>query len=304
MTDPFAGSRGMDNPDNDRFGHGPSALENATFELLLDGLDAAVEPWAALAAVLSTVRAPATANELDGEAQARQLYRSVLQDSRARGSPSGVRRRRRVRLGTAVGCVSLGLLSATGAAAAMDALPAPAQWAAHVALSVVGVHVPGPPPSKPSRPARDSSTPTTRLSGDATTTPPALVIVPGGSGAGVSSDGSSASDGPGGPGGPGGVPQSTPTSVVAPTVPGSPPPGAGVVGPPPSTVTPAAPGPHGTGNGQGSGSGQGTGTGNGQGSKQGNGNAQGSAPPPSGTRAPSLLPAAWPRSRVAAHQGD
>jgi hypothetical protein len=113
----------MDNRDSDRFGHGPSVLEYATLERLLDGddHDDVASPWGRIAAVLSTVRGPITFLELAGEEEALARFRTAVRGSR----PPGRGRALAARMGGAVGCVSLGLLSAGAAAAAMGALPPP-----------------------------------------------------------------------------------------------------------------------------------------------------------------------------------
>jgi hypothetical protein len=139
----------MGNRDTDRFGHAPSVLEDIVLERLLDGDDpwASPAPWDAVAALLSTVRAPATFGELTAEGPTLALYRSVAGDWRPRGGRSGGGTLT-VKVGVAAGCLSVALLTATGAAA-VGSLPPAAQRVAHAAFSAFGVHVPdaGPPPT-------------------------------------------------------------------------------------------------------------------------------------------------------------
>jgi len=137
-----------------RFGEDPMVLDDETVERLLDGLDPDDAPpaYAAVAAVLSSARMSTTADELGGDEQAVAAFRSAWyrEDPSERTGVHGSAGRRVA--GAVVLCASLGLASATSAAAATGMLPTAAQQAAHVVLAAVGVHVPAPPSTHPSLP--------------------------------------------------------------------------------------------------------------------------------------------------------
>ena len=263
----------MGNRDTDRFGHSPSALELAMLEWLLDGDDPDMfpPPWDRVAELVSTVRAPITFGELAGHERALALYRSVA-DWRRHEPTRG--RTLTAKVGVAAGCVSVALMSAAGAAAAVGGLPAPAQRAAHVALAAFGVDVPGPGPASPAQPPADGQV--VRGGGATGTAGPRT------SGHRGASDGTPAavSGGAAVSGAPvSGAPTTTPTSGAP--GPGSPKPGATGVRTPTGGGNPAggvgSSGSPGNGNGHAAtgGLGNAAGNANGDAGSNGNGNAQG-----------------------------
>jgi hypothetical protein len=281
----------MGNRDTDRFGHSPSALEFAMVEWLLDGDDPDMfpPPWDRVAELVSTVRAPITFGELAGHERALALYRSVADWRRHKPPARG--RTLTAKVGVAAGCVTVALLSAAGAAAAVGGLPAPAQRAAHVALAAFGVDIPGPGPASPAQPPADGQV---ARGGAATgTAGPSSSGHPGASGGTPAVSGGGAVSGAPGSGAPTttpssgaqspGSPKPGPTGARTPTGGGNPAGGLGSGGSPGNGNGHAATGGQGnaaanaTGNAGSKGNGNGQGNGNG-----GSGQGQGHAAPPSG----------------------
>jgi uncharacterized membrane protein YgcG len=159
-------------------GRDPLDLDEGTAERLLAGtLDPADAPpaYAAVAHVLAAAAAPPRPEELAGEAEALDRFRS---SSPMPPVPAG---RRLARLAV-VSAVLVGLLSVGGVGFATGVLPRTGQWLNHTIQSVVGT---APASTAPSRPGPGSST-STLLGGPAapSTTPgsvqgPSSSAVPG-----------------------------------------------------------------------------------------------------------------------------
>ena len=255
----------MSNRDTDRFGHGPSALEFAVLEWLLDGDDPEMvpPPWDGVAALVSTLRAPITYAELEAHERALALFRSVA-DWRRHEPDAGRGRSLSAKVSLAAGCVSV--------AASVGALPAPAQRVAHATLSAFGVDIPDPAPSPPARPPADSPLhPGAVPAGVAGRTPPPS------SHAGVS--GGAPATGTGGAAGSAALIQGSPTGAPTPGAPSHRSPGV------PGAGSAAVPAPTGGGNPAGGTGGSPAGNANGHavagGPGSGNGNgSQGNAGAP------------------------
>jgi hypothetical protein len=271
MDDDFALSDEMAPSPPSRFGHDPRVLSDDVVDMLLAGADAPPS-YEVVAAVLASVRAPATSEELEGEARALAAFRVALCAAAPAPEPPAARRRprrRRVTVGAMAAFASLSLASATSAAAATGALPNAAQRTAHAVLSAVGLHVPDAPARhRPvSRPGIGAA-----ATGDSTRTPGRVAAVTpptrsprllGGGGA-LTSVGSIAVHVPTGG-----------ATASAPTIQGV----ASATAVPPTTLgpTPTVGAGHGVGQGNGGGQGNGSGPGNGQSSGNGSGGGQGNA---------------------------
>ena len=166
---------------------GLCGLDDELVERLLDATDAESLPVAVrpLAKVLVAVRAPATAGELAGEADAVAQFRATrTRQNLAWAAHSRRGRRRSTALALAV-AATLTFVSAAGAAAAAGRLPDDLQDMASQMLSKVGITVPSSrpdhPPTRPDpadheRPLSPTPAASSTTAGDAESDPPVATL--------------------------------------------------------------------------------------------------------------------------------